>query len=134
MPELPEVQTIANGLRPRLLGRTFTQLKADWPPGYSVTSPSGGAGTYATTDPVAGQNLTTPLVSDLREAETLFITVRRIGWITFSANSTVVTLADNEIVVQIQLDKLGEAKFLYNNLISEEELANMDLMFPIKPD
>ena len=109
-------------------------MKPDWPPGYSITSPSGGGGTYATTDPIAGQNLTTPLVSALREAETLFITVRRIGWITFSANSTVVTLADNEIVAQIQLDKLGEATFLYNNLVPEEELANIDLMFPIKPD
>jgi hypothetical protein len=109
-------------------------LKVDWPPGYSVTTQSGGGGTYSTNDPIAGQNLTTPLVSALREAETLFITVRRIGWITFSANSTVVTLADNEIVVQIQLDKLSEATFLYNNLVPEEELANMDLMFPIKPD
>ena len=109
-------------------------LKADWSPGYSVTTQSGGGGTYSTTDPIAGQNLTTPLVSALREAETLFITVRRIGWITFSANSTVVTLADNEIVVQIQLDKLSEATFLYNNLVPEEQLANIDLAYPLKPD
>jgi hypothetical protein len=109
-------------------------LKIDWPIGYSVTTQSGGGGTYATTNPIVGQNITTPLVSALREAETLFITVHRIGWITFSANSTVVTLADNEIVAQIQLDKLGEATFLYNNLVPEEELANMDLMRPIKPD
>jgi hypothetical protein len=109
-------------------------LRPDWTPGFSIQFPDGGGGTYSTTDPVAGQNITTPLVSALREAETLFITVRRIGWITFSANSTVVTLADNEIVAQIQLDKLDEATFLYNNLVPEEELANMDLMFPIKPD
>lgn len=109
-------------------------LKADWPPGYSVTTQSGGGGTYSTTNPIAGQNLTTPLVSALREAETLFITVRRIGWITFSANSTVVELADNEIVVQIQLDKLSEATFLYNNLVPEEELANIDLAYPLKSD
>ena len=109
-------------------------MRPDWTPGFSILSPDGGAGCLSTNDPVAGQNLTTPLVSALREAETLFITVHRIGWITFSANSTVVTLADNEIVAQIQLDKLGEATFLYNNLVPEEELANMDLMFPIKPD
>ena len=109
-------------------------LKPDWPPGFSVIDPNGGGGTYATTNPIVGQNITTPLVSALREAETLFITIHRIGWITFSANSTVVTLADNEIVAQIQLDKLGEATFLYNNLVPEEELANIDLMRPIKPD
>jgi hypothetical protein len=108
-------------------------LKADWPLDYSIKTNIGGGGTYSTTDPVAGQNLTTPLVSALREAETLFITVRRIGWITFSANSTVVELADNEIVTQVQLDKLSEATFLYNNLIPEEDLANIDLAYPLKP-
>jgi formamidopyrimidine-DNA glycosylase len=32
MPELPEVQTVADELRPQLLGRTFTGLEADWAP------------------------------------------------------------------------------------------------------
>jgi hypothetical protein len=109
-------------------------MKPDWPIGYSIVSPQGGGGTYSTTNPIAGQNLTTPLVSALREAETLFITVRRIGWITFSANSTVVELADNKIVAQVQLDKLSEATFLYNNLIPEEDLANIDLAYPLKPE
>jgi len=109
-------------------------MNPDWTPGFSIQFPDGGGGTRSTNNPIVGQNITTPLVSALREAETLFITVRRIGWITFSANSTVVTLADNEIVAQIQLDKLGEATFLYNNLVPEEELANIDLMRPIKPD
>jgi len=109
-------------------------LHPDWTSGFSIQFPNGGSGTYSTTDPIAGQNLTTPLVSALREAETLFITVHRIGWITISANSTVVTLADNEIVTQIQLDKVGEATFLYNNLVPEEELANIDLLRPIKFD
>jgi formamidopyrimidine-DNA glycosylase len=31
MPELPEVQTIVDELRPQLLGRTFIGLSADWP-------------------------------------------------------------------------------------------------------
>ena len=32
MPELPEVQTIVDELRPRLLGRSFTGLETDWAP------------------------------------------------------------------------------------------------------
>ena len=32
MPELPEVQTIADELRPQLLGRAFAGLNASWPP------------------------------------------------------------------------------------------------------
>ncbi len=31
MPELPEVQTIADELRPQLVGRVFTDMKASWP-------------------------------------------------------------------------------------------------------
>lgn len=103
-----------------------------WAVGQSILDPSVQGGTHSTTDPNVGQNVTTPLVSALREAETLFITVRRIGWVTFRGNSTVVTLADNEIVKQIQLDKVGEASFLYNDLIPEEELT--DYWIPLKTD
>jgi formamidopyrimidine-DNA glycosylase len=31
MPELPEVETVARGLRERLIGRTITSITADWP-------------------------------------------------------------------------------------------------------
>ncbi len=42
----------------------------------------------------------------------------------------VVTLANNEIVDQIQLDKYGEDTFLYNNLVPEDELSTIDLLRP----
>lgn len=115
-------------------GRGNGVMSPNWAVGVSKLFPEGGSGCYSTTYLPDGQNLTTPLVSALREAETLFITVHRIGWVTFSGNSTVVTLANNEIVDQIQLDKYGEDTFLYNNLVPEEELANIDLLRPIKPD
>ena len=38
MPELPEVQTIVDELRPQLLGRFFTGLEADWPPALITAS------------------------------------------------------------------------------------------------
>nr|MBA2570847.1 DNA-formamidopyrimidine glycosylase [Chloroflexota bacterium] len=31
MPELPEVETIARELAPRVVGRTITGFKTDWP-------------------------------------------------------------------------------------------------------
>jgi len=36
MPELPEVQTIVDELRPQLLGRCFTGLRADWAPALAT--------------------------------------------------------------------------------------------------
>jgi len=36
MPELPEVQTIVDELRPQLLGRAFTGLEADWAPALAT--------------------------------------------------------------------------------------------------
>lgn len=36
MPELPEVQTILDELRPQLLGGSFTALEADWPPALAT--------------------------------------------------------------------------------------------------
>lgn len=40
MPELPEVQTIVDELRPRLVGRTFVGLQTDWPRALATGSPS----------------------------------------------------------------------------------------------
>jgi hypothetical protein len=51
--------------------------------------------------------------------------------VTFSGNSTVVTLTNNELVDQIQLEKYGEEGWLYNNLVPEDELATIDLMRPV---
>jgi len=118
-----------NGM-PNTTGGGNGVMSPNWTVGVSKLLPEGGSGCYSTTYLPDGQNVTTPLVSALREAETLFITIRRIGWVTFAGNSTVVTLANNEIVDQIQLDKLGEATFLYNDLVPEEELT--DLLRPLK--
>ena len=71
------------------------------------------------------------LVSTLRAAETVTITVYRLGWATFTGNSTIFTSTYNEIVNQIQLEKFGEECWLYNNLIPEEELELTDLLHPL---
>lgn len=70
-------------------------------------------------------------VSMLREAETVFIKVYRVGWVTFSENTTQVTLANNEIIEEIQLQKHSEEEWIYNNLISEAELTTVDIADPI---
>lgn len=70
-------------------------------------------------------------VTAFREAETVSVTLYRIGWATFAGDSTIFTTAHNEIVDQIQLEKYGEESWLYNDLVPEDELAEMDLLHPI---
>jgi hypothetical protein len=86
--------------------------------GGSGTGSVGGSSTYSEVDM-------------LRAAESLTISLYRVALVTFSDNSTTVTLTNNELVDQIQLEKYGEESFLYNNLIPEDELATIDLMRPI---
>jgi hypothetical protein len=100
-------------------------MRRNWAAGLSIIWPDWGhrSGTIGSTH--ASQ-----VVSAIREAETLYITIRRIGWVTFTGNSTEVTLANNEIVDQIQLEKFGDG-FLYNTLVPEDELSTIDLLHPV---
>lgn len=101
-------------------------LKYNWTAGFSRLWPEGGAGEGT----LVGSG-TARRVSALREAETLSITVYRLGWATFTGNSTMFTSANNEVVDQIRLEKFGEEGWLYNNLIPEDELATTNLIRPI---
>lgn len=99
-------------------------VRRNWAADFSLLWRVGRSGSGTT-----GHSGTSDLVSALREAETLTITIRRVGWVTFTANSTLVTLANNELVEQVQLEKFGEG-FLYNNVAPEEELSTIDLTRP----
>lgn len=67
----------------------------------------------------------------LKEAEIVYIDVRRVGLVTFDGNSTIVTLSDNEVIQHIQLQKFGEG-FLYNTLFPEDQLSQIDLHMPLR--
>ncbi|MGD2066907.1 MAG: hypothetical protein PVI43_07065 [Candidatus Bathyarchaeota archaeon] len=97
-------------------------LRPNWVSGVSVLWSGGGKGSG--TIPGSGTYST---VSTLRTAETITITAYRVGFVTFSGNTTVVTLSNNELLSQIQLERYGEEGWLYNNLIPDEELATVDL-------
>jgi len=68
-------------------------------------------------------------VSNFGEPEMITISVRRLGWITFNGDSIVVTLANGEEIASVQLEKFGNG-FLYNNLLSEDQLSKIDLLNP----
>jgi hypothetical protein len=71
------------------------------------------------------------MVAALREAETLFIDVRKTGLVTFNGNSTLVTLSDNKFFQHLELKKYGDG-FLYNALFPEDQLSQVDLFHPLK--
>ena len=101
-------------------------LKYNWTAGSSGLFPEGGGG-----EGTLGGSGTSSEVSLFREATTVTITAYRLGWATFTGDSTTFTSANNEVVDQIQLVRFGEEGWLYNNLVSEEELATVDLLRPV---
>lgn len=65
----------------------------------------------------------------LGEPQTIFISMRRQGWLILNNNSTIAHLASPEVILQIQLEKYGDG-FLYNNIIPEDELSQIDPLMP----
>lgn len=102
---------------------------------WNASSPpdiSSGVSSYSgPTGHPTGNNQAPRMVAAFREAEILFIDVRRISFVTFNGNSTVVTLTDHEIFQHLELTKLGDG-FLYNTLFPEDQLPQIDLLHPLR--
>jgi hypothetical protein len=101
-------------------------VKDDWTSEMWSVFPLGGSGTGS-----IGGSSTYREVEVLRAAETITISVYRVGLVTFSGDSTIVTLTNNELIDQIQLEKYGKEGFLYNDLIPDEDLATVNLLRPV---
>lgn len=125
-----------------LKAESFHFMRDDW---FDSNTTGGGMFTYqwnasgsADTSTIAGSGCgtigssgTSREVTAFRAAETVYIDIRRIGWVTFNGNSTVVTLTDNQVLQHIQLEKNGET-FLYNALFPADELSQVDLSWPTR--
>jgi hypothetical protein len=69
-------------------------------------------------------------VSDFGDPWTVFVRVSRLGLVTLKdGDSEVEVLSEPEVVVEVQLEKFGDG-FLYNTVISENKLAEIDLFDP----
>jgi len=99
-------------------------LRPNWPSGVSMLLGGGSKGSGTITN---NGSSTSRAVSALRAAETITISTYRVGFVTFSGNTIVVTLSNNELLSEIQLEKYGEEGWLYNNLIPDEELETVEL-------
>jgi hypothetical protein len=78
--------------------------------GLGLTGTSGG---YSSN---SFKNTTLPQeFLSIQNADKLYIDVRRLGYITFDGNSTIITLASNEVIQHIELTKSGD-QFVYGTL------------------
>jgi len=69
-------------------------------------------------------------IHDFGDVETIYVRVRRLGLITLKdGSSEVVVLSEPEVVAQTQLHTFGDG-FLYNNIIPEDQLEEIDLFNP----
>jgi hypothetical protein len=66
----------------------------------------------------------------LENAQTVTLSLSRLGEVIFTGNSTVVSKADAGLIEQIDLKKYGNG-FLYNTIIPDYMLALMDPLHPI---
>lgn len=72
----------------------------------------------------------TSCVQDLGVPETVFVRVSRLGLVTLKdGSSDVAVLSEPEVVAEAQLEKFGDG-FLYNSIIPEDQLAEIDLFEP----
>lgn len=104
-------------------------MSGNWTSGHSILFPEWGhkCGTI-------GNSPTSRIVSAIRGAETLQVSIQRIGWVTFTGNSTEVRLptSENDLIAEVvQLEKF-ENGFLYNTLVPEDRLSTIiDWLHPI---
>jgi hypothetical protein len=72
----------------------------------------------------------TRCIPDFGEPETVFVRVSRLGLVTLKDGSSEVdVLSEPEVVAEAQLEKFGDG-FLYNTIIPEDRLAEIDPFDP----
>lgn len=81
---------------------------------------------------IIGDNSLSSLVTALRQAQTIYVDVYRLGWVTLNGNTTIVTHASNTVLQHLQLNRYGNEGFLCNNLFTPDELSQIDLSSPMQ--
>ncbi len=108
---------------PNFNGKLATPAKSDIHENYTVFA-------------LQGINMTSSWIDIQREqtgnienAHTISIDIRRLGYITIEANSTITTPADNTIIQHIELTPYNGG-FLYNTMIPQDQLSQTNLGSP----
>jgi hypothetical protein len=68
--------------------------------------------------------------SSFGKPETMYVSVSLLGWISIRGNSTdTIILGEPKVVAEAQMEQFGDG-FLYNTLIPEDELSDLDPLNP----
>jgi hypothetical protein len=98
--------------------------------------PIGAGGSHGTWDRGESRSQGISGVSDrwgstFGEPETMSVQVSLLGWIALRGNSTnTVILEEPDVVAEVQLERFGDG-FLYNTIIPEDELSELDPLNPL---
>ncbi len=68
-------------------------------------------------------------ISDIMNADSLYLDVTRTSYVTFGSNSTVIESANNEVIQHVELKKMEDG-FLYDTLPPEDQLSQAYLLTP----
>jgi hypothetical protein len=63
------------------------------------------------------------------QPNTISVSVRRLGWLTYTGNSAQTTFAADDVIAQVQLERFGNG-FLYNTVVPEDSLSQIDFFSP----
>jgi hypothetical protein len=69
------------------------------------------------------------IITELENANTLYLDVYRLGYVTFNGNNTIVTLADNQVIQHLEMTKKGDA-FTYGEPPQASMLMPGELPYP----
>jgi hypothetical protein len=61
----------------------------------------------------------------ISKPETIFVTVRLLGWVIINGNSTTVHYGSPDPIMQIQLQRYSNG-FIYNKLLTQNELSQIN--------
>jgi hypothetical protein len=69
-------------------------------------------------------------IFNIKNADAIYIDIRRLGSVTLNGNFTVAALSSNEILQHFELKKFGGG-FLYNDMIPDSQLSQINLLSPL---
>lgn len=69
------------------------------------------------------------IILETENTNTIYLDVRRLGYITFTENNAIVTLADNQVIQHLELTKKGDA-FTYGEPPQASMLSPGELPYP----
>ena len=86
---------------------------------------TGGSVTYVGEDSNWMNEQFGEILATMESANTIYLSVRRLGYVTFDGNNTVVTLASSEVIQYLELTKTGDAFTFGNPAAVQDQISSL---------